>query len=203
MKTSSEEAPPPRVKRKYVRRQPRINLEPDTPPVTDEPPVPRRNLAQETAHSVGLDPRLGFCDVGKHKDRDIFVLRYRGIARLAMESGEVSHFDAQPVFERDDFALDLGANVLKHAPWAGEEGPGALVGAYAQIIDARGSRQIAYLPGWQIYQRANQMFTDTMTAQEIAKKLVAIELVANSYLTLTSLRLAISVEMITASAAGA
>jgi hypothetical protein len=194
-KTSSESLGKP--KRKYVRRKPLITLEPDPAPAPapDVASFPQKNLALEMARSVGLDPRLGFCVIAQHGDREIFVLTYRGILRLAMESGEIAHFSAQPVFERDDFALDLGANLLKHAPWAGEEGPGALVGAYAQVIDTRGSRQIAYLPGRKIYERSNQLFKENMTAQELAKKIVSFELVGDSYLTLPALRLAIAAEL--------
>jgi recombinational DNA repair protein RecT len=151
----------------------------------------------DIADSVGLDPRLGFCIVREHQGRDIFILTFRGIARLAMESGEVAHFSAQPVFEKDDFALDLGTNTLKHAPWAGEEGPGALVGAYAQTIDVRGARQIAYLSGRQVYERSNLLHKENMTAQELAKKIAAMELVSDSYLTLPALRVAISAEITT------
>lgn len=56
---------------------------------------------------------------------------YRGLVRLATESGRVSHIKAELVFESDDFKLSLGTNpTVDHDPT-----PSILGGADARIID--------------------------------------------------------------------
>ena len=188
-----EEPPPPRVKRKYVRKAkpvagtvtesvddwgPSISFVPD--------PVPPPSSAIQFGISLGLSPAF-YRDV---KGR--FVISYVGLLSLCMGSGELIYADARPVQEKDRFALDFGRQILEHAPWDGVEGAGPLTGAWAQSVDKQGMKQLAYVAARDVPSKAG--ITTGFGAEEIFRKVALMDLIANSPLQLTAARLAMEAE---------
>lgn len=57
---------------------------------------------------------------------------YRGLVKLARQSGEISTIYAQVVHKKDEFDFHFGDNPeIKHHPYVGPDGPGEFVAAYA------------------------------------------------------------------------
>lgn len=196
------EPPPPRVKRKYVRKA--------KPPIPDmiveewgfpEPP-PVIEFTKAAMDTVGFDPplspaiqfgiSLGLSPVFYRDVRGRFVISYVGLLSLCMGSGELIYADARPVQDKDKFALDFGQQILQHAPWDGVEGAGPLTGAWAQLVDKKGFKQLAYVAARDIPARAG--ITEGFMAEEIFRKVALMDLIANSPLQLTAARLAMEAE---------
>jgi recombination protein RecT len=77
---------------------------------------------------------------------------YRGMMRLAINSGKVSHVRAVNVFEKDEFSLELGLRPnLKHVPSSAED-PGKFMGSYAvaSLIDDPHNPAFEYMPAKEI-----------------------------------------------------
>jgi hypothetical protein len=183
-------------------------------PVDDEP---KRNLAAELARKFndtlpegadelcevaaqgGLDPSgVGnFCRIVAQDGMIVLSVGYRGLLKLAMGSGELAFLDARPIYARDTFALDLGTQYVKHAPYDGEEDPGALTGAWAVLIDTRGMKQLEYVTGRKL--AASQAWYQAwMPAEDFARKVAAARLLQTSAMDLMAVRYFLDVESRTA-----
>ncbi len=86
-----------------------------------------------TAAQLGLeiDPALGRAYLIPFGNKATLVIGYKGFIDLAYRSGQVSGFQAEAVYEADEFSYSLGLSpTLKHVP-ADVENRGALKYAYA------------------------------------------------------------------------
>lgn len=98
-------------------------------------------LAVMQASALGLEPNTPLQLAAlvpfknKHKGNRMeaqFIPMYKGLIRLAYQSGEVTKIHARLVHERDSFELIEGVHEdIKHKRYRGSEGRGAIVGAYA------------------------------------------------------------------------
>ncbi|MDI6757715.1 MAG: recombinase RecT [Endomicrobiia bacterium] len=80
----------------------------------------------------------------KGKLRCCLDFGYRGLCKIALDSGAVLDIDATCVYEGDEFYQEKGLNpILKHVPTEGERG--ALKGVYAMAILRHGIKKFHYL----------------------------------------------------------
>jgi recombination protein RecT len=106
-----------------------------------------------TAAQLGLeiDPALGRAYLIPFKEKATLVIGYKGFIDLAYRSGQVSGFQAEAVYEADEFSYSLGLTpTLKHVP-ADLENRGALKYAYAVANLANGGTV------WRVLNRAQVM----------------------------------------------
>lgn len=75
-----------------------------------------------TSAQLGLEPgTLGEAYLIPYKDVCTFVPGYRGLIKLAWNSGQIRHIDADVVHEEDPFDFEKGTNpFLRHKPVANE-----------------------------------------------------------------------------------
>ena len=160
------------------------------------PDSPRVEELCAIAARFGLDPSgVGdFCRIVANGEQVAFVLGYRGILRLATQSGQVAFMGAYPVYSRDTFALDLGTQYVKHAPYDGEEDPGPLMGAYCLLLDPAGGKRIEYASGREIAAVAQRWWERWMPIAELARRLVSIKTIYSSPLDFGLLRPALDLE---------
>jgi recombinational DNA repair protein RecT len=111
-----------------------------------------------------------------------------------MQSGEFAFLEARPVFEKDTFALDYAQQILQHAPHAGEDGPGAIHGAYAVYLDRNGIRHMQFVSGREIKEGSDRMLISGMTAEEVCRKVALCALLAMAPIPLSELRHALDFE---------
>jgi len=92
-----------------------------------------------TAHRLGLSlaPALGQAYILPSKNGCELIIGYRGLLKLASQSGKVRGADAQVVRESDDFRLKL-AGESYDVEWAADASglaePGRIVGAFARVF---------------------------------------------------------------------
>jgi recombination protein RecT len=106
-----------------------------------------------TAAQLGLeiDPALGRAYLIPFKGKATLVIGYKGFIDLAYRSGQVSGFQAEAVYEADEFSYSLGLTpTLKHVP-ADLENRGALKYAYAVANLSNGGTV------WRVLNRAQVM----------------------------------------------
>lgn len=74
------------------------------------------------------------------------IIGYRGLEKLAWQSGEIASIDAEVVYEKDDFKFKKGTEVV--VDWSpylkGDRG--AVVGAYACVTMKSGGKLARFLP---------------------------------------------------------
>lgn len=154
------------------------------------------STAIQNAIDIGLDPTGvgGFARIMQKQGVVALILGYNGMAKLALESGELAHLEARPVYDKDIFALDHGRGVFQHAPYGGEDGPGAIIGAYAKAIDAGGRAYLEFVPGRTIKTVSDELWTMGMTAEECCRKVAFLALLDAAPLNLRLLRHALNLE---------
>ena len=104
--------------------------------------------AVSTGAELGLDfaPALGLCYLIPYGDKCTFLIGYRGLAHLAMRSGNIVKIEAELVFEKDVFIRTMGTNArLEHVPPPLGEPRGKLVGAYAIATFSNGQTQFCVM----------------------------------------------------------
>lgn len=75
--------------------------------------------AMQQAAEVGLEPgnALGHSYLVPYKDEAQFIIGYRGFLELARRSGQIATLVAFPVYEGDEFEIELGADPkIRHIP---------------------------------------------------------------------------------------
>lgn len=90
-------------------------------------------LASAQAFALGLEPNtaLGLGYLIPFKKQCQFIPGYRGLCRLAVQSGEVQFVQARAVYERDAFEVHYGTESrISHSPFLEGE-PGPLIAVYA------------------------------------------------------------------------
>lgn len=77
-----------------------------------------------TASQLGLEPGpLGESYLVPYGNQVTFIPGYRGLVKLAWNSGQLKNFDAHVVYENDDFDYEYGLTpFLRHKPTRGERG---------------------------------------------------------------------------------
>lgn len=66
---------------------------------------------------ITLNPVLQFAFLVPRKGKAVLDISYRGLCKIAVDSGSVYDIDAVPVFQEDEFYYEMGSNpVLKHVP---------------------------------------------------------------------------------------
>lgn len=76
----------------------------------------------------------------------VLIPGYRGLLKLADDSGAISHISAECVYERDFFDLELGSSPkLTHKPFI-MGNRGAILGAYCVTTLPGGDKQITWVP---------------------------------------------------------
>lgn len=109
-----------------------VGLEPNTP-LKEASLVPRRN---------------------KGVDECQLMIEYRGLLKLARRSGEISSFEADVVYERDEFVHKKGLEpVLDHVPYDGDDDPGELRYAYCIVRFKDGGVQTKVLSRREVHKR--------------------------------------------------
>jgi recombination protein RecT len=93
-------------------------------------------LAAAQAFALGLEPNtaLGLGYLVPFKGTCTFIPGYRGLQRLAVQSGEVQIIQARAVYKRDAFEVHYGTSPrIEHSPYLeGDHGP--LIAVYAVAI---------------------------------------------------------------------
>lgn len=93
-------------------------------------------LAAAQAFALGLEPgtALGLGYLVPYGKTCTFIPGYRGLQRLAVQSGEVQLIQARAVYKRDAFEVHYGTNPsVSHSPYL-EGDPGDLIAVYAVAI---------------------------------------------------------------------
>ena len=93
-------------------------------------------LAAAQAFALGLEPNtaLGLGYLVPFKNVCTFIPGYRGLARLAVNTGEVQVVQARAVYQRDAFEVHFGTNPrIEHSPCLDGD-PGPLIAVYAVAI---------------------------------------------------------------------
>ena len=107
-----------------------------------------------TAGALGLEPNtplgLGYLVPFKNRKNNKteaqFIPGYRGLQRLAVQSGEVQWIQSRVVYERDDFDVDYGTEQsIRHKPYLLAGGAGAIVGVYAVAEMKNGSKVFEFM----------------------------------------------------------
>lgn len=83
---------------------------------------------------LGLEPdgTLGEAYLVPYGKECQLIPGYKGLMKLARQSGQVSSIAARAVHERDHFLFEFGLNEkLEHRPYAGGDSPGELTWVYA------------------------------------------------------------------------
>lgn len=110
-------------------------------------------LATAQACAIGLEPNtalglgylIPFSNKKTGKRECQFIPGYKGLARLAVNSGEVQYIQARLVRERDMFTIDYGTDQsIVHRPYLGGDA-GKLIGAYAVAEMKNGSKVFEFM----------------------------------------------------------
>ncbi|SFO83314.1 recombination protein RecT [Amycolatopsis arida] len=90
-----------------------------------------------TSAQLGLEPGpLGEAYLVPYGDQVTFIPGYRGLIKLAWQSGQLRHISARVVHEGDRFSYSYGLHPdLIHQPTRGDRGPITDVYAAATLID--------------------------------------------------------------------
>ena len=134
-----------------------------------------------TASQLGLEPGgpLGHAYLVPYKGVATFIVGYRGLVELVRRSGTVTAFSAYIVYEKDDFAVELGTvGCISHRPYLGAENPGPMVAVYAVARFTDGSTQFDVMTKAQVdairkRSRASANGPWVTDYEEMAKKTVA------------------------------
>lgn len=90
-----------------------------------------------TASQLGLEPGpLGEAYLVPYGTTATFIPGYRGLIKLAWQSGQLRNIDAHVVYDGDDFDYEYGLNpFLRHKPTRGEAGRASEVYAVATLLN--------------------------------------------------------------------
>lgn len=105
-------------------------------------------LATAQAAALGLEPNtpLGLSYLVPFKKQAQFIPGYRGLIRLAIQSGEVQSIQARTVHERDICEIEYGTNQrLVHTPYMGSDGAGDAIAFYAVAELKNGSKLFEFM----------------------------------------------------------
>lgn len=107
------------------------------------------------AASMGLEPDGGPLGQGylvpfwsgKNKRKECqFIPGYRGLIKLARNSGEVADVSAEVVYQRDEFKYSMGLDpTLQHVRYDGKEPPGEVTHAYSIARFRDGERKFVVM----------------------------------------------------------
>ncbi len=89
-------------------------------------------LMQSASLGLEMNGPLGLAYMVPYKTTAQFIPGYRGLVRLAIQSGEVLSIQARAIRERDEYHVEYGLDpVLTHIPYLADDGGGDLVGVYS------------------------------------------------------------------------
>jgi len=137
---------------------------------------------------LGLEPGsgLGEAYIIAYGNQAQFQMGYRGVAKLAHNSGDVTTIEARAVYDGDQFKVYLGTDPrIEHIPDATSRDFDSLTAVYAVATMHDGSKQFDYMTKEEIeahrdhYSKAKGSDTpwgDKLSAVEMAKKTVVIRL---------------------------
>ena len=100
-------------------------------------------LAAAQAAALGLEPNspLGLAYLVPFKKQAQFIPGYKGLIRLAYNSGEINWIQARVIYERDTYELDYGTDQrLVHRPFLGGDA-GPIVGVYS-VVEMKGGAKL-------------------------------------------------------------
>jgi len=104
-------------------------------------------LATTQACALGLEPNtpLGLGYLVPFKKEAQFIPGYRGLSRLAVQSGEVQWIQSRIVHAKDLLAIDYGTEQkLTHQPDLSDD-PGAMIGVYAVAEMKNGAKVFEFM----------------------------------------------------------
>lgn len=85
------------------------------------------------------------------KDEVQFIPGYRGLIKLARQSGQLASIEARVVYERDAFELEYGLDPkMVHKPFLGDENRGGIKFVYAIALLKDGGKQIEVMTNAEI-----------------------------------------------------
>lgn len=101
-----------------------------------------------TAAQLGLEPGpLGEAYLVPFKDQVTFIPGYRGLLKLAWNSGQLKHISARVVYEADQFDYAYGLHPdLTHKPARGDRGGITDVYACAVLLDGGAEFEVLSVP---------------------------------------------------------
>jgi len=127
---------------------------------TCSPESIRNSVVNVGLTGVTLNPLLQMAFLVPRKGKAVLDLSYRGLVKIATDSGGVSHIEAVVVHKNDRFYYERGLNPkLEHIPTE-DETPGEMTHVYA----------IAYLPnGYRTFEVMTRKDIDKVKATSAAK----------------------------------
>lgn len=103
------------------------------------------SVTQAAELGLEVNSPLGYAYLVPYKDQCTLQIGYRGFINLAHRSGKISSMAAEVVYEKDQFAVQLGTNRgLLHVPSLGGD-RGRKLGAYATVLFKDGSTDFEYM----------------------------------------------------------
>ncbi len=108
------------------------------------------SVTQAAELGLEVNSPLGYAFLVPYGDQCTLQIGYRGFIQLAHRSGKISFMSAEVVYEKDQFAVELGTNRgLKHIPFmAGDRG--RKIGAYATVQFKDGTSDFEYMSSEEI-----------------------------------------------------
>lgn len=115
-------------------------------------------LAVMQSGALGLEPNtplglayiLPFNNKRTGKKEAQFIPGYRGLIRLATNSGEIKVIEARVIYERDTYSIEYGTeSKIMHKPYLGGDA-GAVIGAYAVAVLSNGSKAFEFMSAAEI-----------------------------------------------------
>lgn len=103
--------------------------------------------------SLGLEPgSLGEAYLVPYGSECTFIPGYRGLVKLALQSGEVTDVSAEVVYESDHFRYERTQDgvIFEHSPDVWADDRGRLLGAYAIAALSNGERKVEVMSIQQI-----------------------------------------------------
>lgn len=105
-------------------------------------------LATAQACALGLEPNqaLGLGYLVPFGREAQFIPGYRGLVRLAVQSGEVQWVQSRIVHEKDTFEVEYGTEQrIVHKPFVADEEAGRVIGAYAVAEMKNGAKLFEFM----------------------------------------------------------
>lgn len=101
-----------------------------------------------TSAQLGLEPGpLGEAYLVPYKDQVTFIPGYRGLIKLAWNSGQLRNISARVVHEEDEFEYEYGLHPdLRHRPARGDRGGITEVYAAARLLDGGEEFEVMSVP---------------------------------------------------------
>lgn len=90
------------------------------------------DLGLEPNTALGLSYLVPFFNNKTGRKECQLIPGYRGLARLAVQSGEVKSFHARAIHAKDQWSIEYGTKPgIEHVPYVGTDDPGDLVAVYS------------------------------------------------------------------------